>query len=65
LTIIIPNNCKIIDLLQENEELIPPEKMVILDKFLNHAEGLRENYTSNFKDRNVPLFPKEINTILD
>lgn len=38
---------------------------MILDKFINHAEGLKENYTSDFKDRNVPLFPREINTIID
>lgn len=38
---------------------------MILDKFINHAEGLKENYTSDFRDRNVPLFPREINTIID
>jgi hypothetical protein len=65
LDIIIPNNEKIVRLLKDNEHLISPEKTVILDKFITHTEGLKENYTSKFKDRNVPLFPKEVINIFD
>lgn len=61
---VIPNNEKVIKLLQSNEHLIPVEKLTILDQFISHVEGLKDNYNSEYKDRNVPLFPKEIITIL-
>ncbi|MFJ5623385.1 hypothetical protein ACIQD3_11725 [Peribacillus loiseleuriae] len=62
---IIPNNDKIIHLLQNNIDLITEDKICILSTFITHTEGLKQNYLSEFKDRNVPLFPKDIKNILD
>lgn len=63
--VIIPNNEKIINLLQKNEDLIPRTKIEILDRFISHVEGLKQNHLSDFKDKEVPTFPKEIINILE
>ncbi|MEN2766851.1 hypothetical protein [Ornithinibacillus xuwenensis] len=63
--VLIPNNDKIDQLLSANIDLIPQEKLDLLDKFKNHIEGFKENHMGDLKDRHVPLFPKKIINILE
>lgn len=63
--ILIPNNQKVVDLLRDNFDLIPQNKLHVFDAFINHVEGFKDNHLSEFKERNVPTFPKEIKGILN
>ena len=65
ITDIIPNNEKILKILEYNKDLISDDKLSILELYKNHIEGFKMNHTSKYKSPNVPLFPKEILTILD
>lgn len=65
ITDIIPNNEKILEILENNKELISDDKLFILTLYKNHIEGFKMNHTSKNKSSDVPTFPKEILTILD
>lgn len=65
ITEIIPNNEKILEILENNKDLIPDEKLYILELYKNHVEGFKMNHLSGIKSPDVPTFPEEILTILD
>ncbi len=65
ITDIIPNNKKILEILESNKELISDDKLFILGVYKNHIEGFEMNHISKYKSTDVPTFPKEILTILD
>lgn len=65
ISIIIPNNDKILELLENNKDLISNLKMPILDTYRNHVDGFKNNHLSEFRSKDIPLFPIEIYNILD
>ncbi|MGV7098272.1 metallophosphoesterase family protein [Bacillus subtilis] len=62
---IIPNNEKILSIIQENREFIPEEKKNIFDLFKTHVEGFKNNHLSSYPSQDVPRFPVEIKSIFD
>ncbi|MFU1719519.1 metallophosphoesterase family protein [Bacillus velezensis] len=62
---IIPNNEKILSIIQENKEFIPIEKRSIFDLFKTHVEGFKNNHLSPYPSQDVPRFPVEIKNIFD
>lgn len=62
---IIPNNEKILSIIQENRELISAEKKHILNLFKTHVEGFKNNHISPYPSQDVPRFPIEIKKIFD
>lgn len=64
LKIIVPNNDKIIKLLQDNIHLLDTEEQVVFFEFKLHAEGFKDNQHRVEKVADYPKFPSAINTIL-
>lgn len=62
---IIPNNDKILKLLEANKDLISEYNQHILVKYRSHVEGFKNNQINEFKSQDVPLFPMEIHNIFD
>lgn len=62
---IIPNNDRILAILQANKELISNEKREILEQYKNHVEGFKNNQLSSYPTQDVPTFPKAIKTIFE
>ncbi|NFH68856.1 HNH endonuclease [Clostridium botulinum] len=61
---IVPNNKKIVKLLDVNDELINDDELVVVEKFKEHAREFEYNQLSNEPNSHAPLFPKEIYDIL-
>ncbi|XKO54124.1 hypothetical protein ACI2WT_15160 [Lysinibacillus fusiformis] len=61
---IVPNNDKIIELLQENIELLNETEQIVFFKFKLHAEGFKDNQSRAERIAEYPQFPSEINNIL-
>lgn len=61
--IIIPNNQKLLTILEENTNLLSADEKLILYKFKLHKEGFEQNQLSSDKNSTVPTFPVELNTI--
>jgi hypothetical protein len=61
---IIPNNRKIIELVEKNYALLNQEETEIIAKFKIHKEGFEYNKLSGDKNPTVPTFPTEIIGIL-
>lgn len=61
---IIPNNAKIVTLLEKNSDLLSPKELDIFHKFKLHKEGFEHNKTSKSKNKSVTTFPSEISEIL-
>lgn len=61
---IIPNNRKIIQLLNKNEYLLYDCEKDIVEQFIIHAEAFEYNKFSGDKNSSAPVFPVEINDIL-
>lgn len=61
---IIPNNKRIVKLLDVNDELINDDELLIVEKFKEHAREFEYNQLSNEHNSYAPLFPKEIYDIL-
>jgi hypothetical protein len=64
LNLIVPNNDKIIELLQENINLLSFEEKNIFFKFKLHAKGFKDNQSRKERIAEYPQFPSEINDIL-
>ncbi len=64
LKFIVPNNDKIIELLQENIELLNETEQNVFFKFNLHAEGFKDNQSRVERIAEYPQFPSEINNIL-
>jgi hypothetical protein len=64
LNFIVPNNDKIIGLLEENIDLLNLEEKIIFMEFKLHAEGFKDNQTRDERIAEYPKFPIAINTIL-
>lgn len=62
---IIPNNEKILSIIQKNKEHIPEKKKNILDLFKTHVEGFKNNHLSSHASQDVPRFPSEVKNIFD
>jgi hypothetical protein len=62
---LIPNNRKIFELLNKNYALLNEYEYKIVADFKIHKEGFEYNKLSGDKNSAVPLFPKEINEILN
>jgi pimeloyl-ACP methyl ester carboxylesterase len=63
-TDIIPNNRKILSILEENKQLIPMEKLNILEEYKNHLEVFEINHTTDHVISDPPTFPSGILNIL-
>lgn len=61
---IVPNNDKIIELLQENIDLLNETELIVFFKFKLHAEGFKDNQSRAERIAEYPQFPSEINNIL-
>ncbi|MCY1032172.1 HNH endonuclease [Corallococcus sp. BB11-1] len=57
---IIPNNRKISALLRQNRHLLKKPELDAVDKFFLHQEGFEFNHLSGGKNKDVPLFPREL-----
>lgn len=64
LKIIVPNNDKIIKLLQDNIHLLNAEEQVVFFEYKLHAEGFKDNQVRIEKIADYPIFPSAINSIL-
>ncbi len=64
-TDIIPNNRRLGELLSVNDDLLTSEEKIIVDKFVVHKTAFEYNHVSGDKNSAAPLFPSEINTILE
>lgn len=65
LTKILPNNRKVALLLETNDQLLTESERKTLHAFIVHAEGFEYNHVSGEKNPVAPLFPKEMNSILE
>ncbi len=61
---VIPNNRRIANLLSKNEHLLNDAEKEALDKFVLHQQEFEYNHMSGDKTSAAPLFPDEMNTIL-
>lgn len=64
LKFIVPNNDKIITLLNENKDLLSFEEKMVFTEFKIHAEGFKDNQTRAEKIAEYPKFTITINKIL-
>lgn len=64
LNFIVPNNDKIIELLEEYIYLLNFEEKIIFTEFKLHAEGFKDNQTREERIAEYPKFPNAINSIL-
>jgi hypothetical protein len=62
---ILPNNKKIAALLEINRHLLKAEEQATLRAFVVHAEALEYNHVSGDKNPVAPLFPNEMDSILE
>lgn len=58
-SVIIPNNCKIISLIDNNKELISNDEFAAFVKFREHAIAFEQNTFERLDREGVPLFPSE------
>jgi hypothetical protein len=65
ISVIIPNNRKIENLLQTNIDLLSSNEMDIYYKFKIHREGFEFNKSSGDKNSDVTTFPQELYNILN
>lgn len=65
LTDILPNNKKVSALLEINRQLLNESEQTTLRAFIVHAEAFEYNHISGDKNSVAPLFPKEMNQILE
>lgn len=65
LSTIVPNNRKIVKLLESNSHLLTDEEYDIFVEFKLHADGLESNHKNKEKRSEYPIFPQEINNILN
>jgi hypothetical protein len=65
LTEILPNNRKVAALLEVNGQLLTEGEQKTLRAFIVHAEALEYNRISGDKNPVAPLYPKEMNVILE
>jgi hypothetical protein len=61
----LPNNKKIAALLEINRHLLKAEEQATLRAFVVHAEALEYNHVSGDKNPVAPLFPNEMDSILE
>ena len=61
---IIPNNKRIIKLLNKNDHLLNDREKDIVEQFIIHAEAFEYNKLSGDKNSSAPVFPVEINDIV-
>ena len=62
--IIVPNNEKIVKLLQDNQVLLTTDEQMIFIQFKIHAQGFKDNQNRNERISEYPQFPLKINDIL-
>lgn len=62
---ILPNNKKIVALLESNRHLLNADEQATLRAFIVHAEALEYNHISGDKNSVAPLFPEGMNRILE
>lgn len=65
LSTIVPNNRKIVKLLESNSHLLTDEEYDIFVEFKLHADGFESNHKNKEKRSEYPIFPQEINNILN
>lgn len=61
---IIPNNRKVANLLKANEELLTDKEKETYYEFVLHQQAFEYNHISGDKNEVAPLFPEEMNDIL-
>jgi hypothetical protein len=61
---IIPNNTKIIGLLEQNKKLLTEDEKIILEKYKIHSYDFEFNHLSGCKRKTSITFPNEIHNIL-
>jgi hypothetical protein len=64
INIIIPNNKKIINLLDKNNHLINQDEINVVEMFREHVLEFEYNQISDEPNPYAPIFPTEINNIL-
>lgn len=62
---IIPNNRSLVELFLANDDLLNNGERVIVDKFSIHKIAFEYNHLTGDKNSSAPLFPSEINNILE
>jgi len=62
---LIPNNDKILEIISANIDLVPLEKLFIVEEYKNHVEGFKMNHLSEYKSADVPTFPQDIKDIFN
>lgn len=60
LRVILPNNRRIIEITEANDDLLDPLDREVLARFKVHADGFAYNQVSGNKDPSVPMFPSEM-----
>lgn len=61
---IVPNNQKIINILQKHIDMLDDDEKEIFIQFKLHADGFRENQELAIRNSEYPRFPEKINSIL-
>jgi hypothetical protein len=59
---IIPNNRRMIDLMNKHIDVFTPDEVSIVQRFIDHAEGFERNSHERIED--VPTFPKEFQEMI-
>lgn len=62
---IIPNNDKIVNLLDYNKKLLTSDERLILEKYRIHSDDFKFNQLSGHKRKTTITFPHEIYNILN
>ena len=62
---VLPRNRRIADLLRVNEHLLSEEEKEVVEKFVLHQQEFEFNHISGNKNSLAPLFPEEMNSILE
>lgn len=62
---ILPNNKRIVALLENNSHLLNAEEQTIFRAFVVHAEAIEYNHISGDKNPAAPVFPNGMNNILE
>lgn len=62
---IVPNNRRIVQLLESNSSLLTGEEFEVFIAFKLHADGFESNQKKKEKISEYPMFPEEIHSILN
>jgi len=61
----IPNNTRIINIIEANIDWLSPEEYLVFVKFKHHAIAFENNTYERMDSEGVPLFPSEFNELVE